>query len=470
MTAVNGLFLSWAASSSIGIDGHAVPEAAMVQQIDRIRHSLADAGIGPGHLLLLDQADPLELIATLLAGWESGTWLLPVNQRWLVGEREQLRDRFAAAAIIGPGGQVVRGASNRLDLDGGGVVLMTSGTTGQPKAAVIQLEALVRSARAAAMHFNVVPGTCWGAPTPLWHIAGIAALVRCVGAGASFRSYRKWDPAIVMGDIQAGKVSHLSLVPTMLLDLVSRTDVAALATLDAILLGGAAASPTLLEQVAQLGLPVRHSYGMTETSAVVAVVNQVLDDFAQPLDGVRFGLESPDDDGVGILRVHSPWLFAGYLDDDLSTDRSVIQDGWFETGDFACLDCTGRVRIVDRRSDLIISGGENIYPSEVENVLCRLPGVMQAAVFGIPDSRLGAVPAALVKSDKKISDKSLEIMYKILAQYKIPEIIFGIDELPAGPGGKVSRAACRALFEQMVADPGPVNRRSWSWHRPEDRA
>jgi O-succinylbenzoic acid--CoA ligase len=230
-------------------------------------------------------------------------------------------------------------------------------------------------------------------------------------------------------------------------------------TLRAILLGGAPIPLATLAQARAAGLPVLTTYGMTETSSGVAVggaeVATLVDPAAlRPLPGAHVRVEDPDPaDGVGQISVAGPMVFAGYLGDPAATAERLA-DGWLRTGDLGSLEGDGLLRIADRREDLVISGGENVYPAEVEAVLRDHPAVVDAAVVGQADATWGSVPVAavVVTPGASVGDAELDRHCRArLAGYKVPVRFHRLLELPRNEAGKILRRELRELL--MKAPP-----------------
>jgi O-succinylbenzoic acid--CoA ligase len=336
------------------------------------------------------------------------------------------------------------------DLDAPATVLFTSGTTGRPRGAVLSQADHLASAAAWAAVLSPRPTDRWLGCLPLFHVAGLAVVIRAALWGSDLEVLRRFDVAAVAEGIATG-VSHLSLVPTQLEELLRAWgDRPAPSTLRAILLGGATIPGPLLARARGLGLPVLTTYGMTETASGVAVggadpQTRADPSALRPLPGVRLRVVDADADGVGQVEVAGDMVFAGYLGEPDTESRTVDGD-WLRTGDLGRLGTDGLLRIVDRRDDLIISGGENVYPAEVEAVLLAHPDVVEVAVVGQPDRRWGSVPvAAIVLSEgSRAGDEDLtRHCRERLAGYKVPVRFHRVSVLPRGEGGKVLRRELR---------------------------
>ncbi len=335
-------------------------------------------------------------------------------------------------------------------------LLYTSGTTGKPKGALLSRSAFFWSALASAAHLGAPSGERWLACMPLYHVGGIAILVRATLFGATVVLHDRFDPERVSRAFDADAISIASLVPTMLRRVLQvRGDAPAPAALRAILTGGAAAPLPLLEEARARGLPALPTYGLTEACSQVATlpvgVSARRDCAGVPLLGTRLAIR--DDAGTdlppgepGEICVHGPTLMNGYHRRPQETARA-LRDGWLHTGDVGTLDEDGFLRVLDRRADLVVSGGENVYPAEVEAALELLPGIAEVAVGGEPDADLGQrVVAWIVPGGGAPPDlESVRAAARArLADYKLPRALRLVDSLPRTASGKLRRAALRS--------------------------
>jgi O-succinylbenzoic acid--CoA ligase len=253
-------------------------------------------------------------------------------------------------------------------------------------------------------------------------------------------------------------VTHVSLVPAQLEDLLAfRGRRAAPEALQAILLGGGPIPAPLLQRARASGYRVLTTYGMSETASGVVAGGADAATLADPsagraLPGVELRIE-PDGtpDGSGEVLVRGAMVFAGYEGDTAAT-ASALRDGWLHTGDIGTLDEAGLLRVLYRRDDLIISGGENVYPAEVEAVLAGHPAVLEAAVYGVPDARWGAVPEAAVvlAAGAPQDEELLRHCRSRLAGYKVPRRLVHLPELPRNTFGKVRRGQLRRRAQEAT--------------------
>jgi O-succinylbenzoic acid--CoA ligase len=361
--------------------------------------------------------------------------------------------------------------SERIDPGDVFAVLFTSGTSAAPKGVCLTYGNFQASAFAAALHLELRRDDWWLACLPLFHVGGLSILMRNALLGSPVLIHERFEPDWVNQAIDQG-ITHVSLVPTMLGRLLEvRGDRPAPASLRGILLGGAAAPPLLLERARELGFRVLPSYGLTEACSQVATCSPDDPETAgDPIGSVGhalFGTEIRIADArgrplppgsEGEILVRGPTVMAGYLHDAEGTSRA-LQDGWLRTGDVGALDPTGRLRMLDRRADLIVSGGENVSPAEVEAVLREHPDVADLGVAALPDPDLGSRVAAWIvpRAGAPRRAEDLErFCRRRLAGFKVPrEFHFG-DALPRNSSGKLLRRQLPRLgWEEPTPQPDP---------------
>jgi O-succinylbenzoic acid--CoA ligase len=335
-------------------------------------------------------------------------------------------------------------------------VIYTSGTTGRPKGAVLTHGNFHWSAVASAANLGVEAGDRWLACMPLFHVGGLSILLRSAIYGTTAVIHERFDEARVARALREDGISLLSVVATMLTRIFEVDDEGYPASLRSVLLGGGPAPRPLLEAAARRGVPVLQTYGLTETASQVATLApedalRKLGSAGLPLltSTVRIEVDGgPAEPGeVGEIVVAGPTVCAGYLHRADAT-AEAIRDGWLHTGDLGYLDGEGYLYVADRRDDLIVTGGENVYPAEVESALLGLEGVRDCAVVGVPDERWGALVTAVVTGDAD-PDALAEPLRRVLAGYKVPRRFERWDEeLPRTASGKLQRHLVRARLIQ----------------------
>ncbi len=342
-------------------------------------------------------------------------------------------------------------------------IFFTSGTTGKPKGALLTFEAHIASARMAAERLGAYATDRWLLNLPLYHVGGLAIVFRAALAGAAIVLHSRFDPVQLSAAVANDGISMMSLVPTTLYRWLEHDPSPRAPHLRAILLGGAAAPPALLERARQARLPLAPTYGLTEAASQVATATpseaqRAPGSVGKPLTGNTIWIA--DEQGaklppgqIGEIVVQGPTLMRGYYRQPEATQRA-LREGALFTGDFGYQDAQGYLWVVSRREDLIVSGGENVYPAEVEAVLCSHPAVREACVFGVDDAEWGQrVAAAVVLRDGAVvkADALIGFVRERIAAYKAPRQVFFVTELPRNALGKVQRSQIRTILTAHCA-------------------
>ena len=335
-------------------------------------------------------------------------------------------------------------------------IVFTSGTTGYPKGAMLTYANHFWGATASAYHLGTFSNDRWLLCMPLYHVGGMSIVFRCCLYGTTVHLMEKFDPDRVSAVLETGHVTLVSLVPTMLNRLLETRQGGVPRSVRAILLGGAAASLALLERAYVAGWPLAVTYGLTEACSQVAtssLAEAPRGTVGKPLMFTELRIVTGEGElnhsprAVGEIIVRGPTIMQGYYRDQEAT-YEALYDGWLHTGDLGYLDEDRNLWVVDRRTDLIITGGENVYPSEVERVLSSHSGVREACVVGVPDAHWGQrVAAVIVTSDPNLNTDTLTAFCRThLASYKVPRVVWFVEELPQTASGKVKREEVRTLF------------------------
>jgi O-succinylbenzoic acid--CoA ligase len=351
-----------------------------------------------------------------------------------------------------------------LDLEAVQGIVYTSATSGRPKGALLTFGNHWWSAVGSALRLGLRPDDRWLAALPLWHVGGLAIVWRSAIYGITMVLHDGFDAGAANREIDDGAVTVVSVVATMLERmLASRGGRPFPPTLRCVLLGGGPASADLLERCRALGVPVAGTYGLTETASQVATLDpegsaRKPGSAGQPLLPTRVRVDADGREAapneIGEILVAGPTVMRGYARRPEETAQA-LRDGWLHTGDLGYLDGDGDLYVVDRRDDLIISGGENVYPAEVEAILCRHPAVADAAVVAVADAEWGqAVGAAVVlRPGASAAPEDLRAFCGgRLARYKTPRHVWFVAALPRSAGGKLLR---REIREQAPATPAP---------------
>jgi len=367
-------------------------------------------------------------VVELQRAWDDGDAVWPVDLRRSPAALRRLEEALRPAVVVDEHGERHRRQDGLPVEEGDAAVVATSGTSGEPKGVVLTHEALAASARATSERLGVDPAEDrWLACLPLAHVGGFALVVRALLTGTPVRLLAGFDAAAVAAE--AGSCTLVSLVPTAL----GRLDPAIVARFRTVLLGGSAPPPVLPPNVVT-------TYGMTETGSGV-----VYDGL--PLSGIEVRISSREE-----IWLRGPMLARAYRDGTDLRDG----DGWLRTGDAGSLTADGRLTVHGRLDDLVVSGGENVWPQAVEAVLVRHPAVADAAVAGAPDPEWGErVVAYVVPSGTPPSLGELRALVREeLGPWAAPRELVLVERLPRNAAGKLLRRELAVLDGTGEAEPG----------------
>ncbi|MGH2348344.1 MAG: o-succinylbenzoate--CoA ligase [bacterium] len=359
---------------------------------------------------------------------------------------------------------------DRVDFSAVQGIIYTSATSGRPKGVMLTFGNHWWNAIAFALHLGLNAEDCWLAVLPLYHIGGLAILWRSVICGVPVVIHESFDPDAANREIDEGGVTLVSVVSTMLQRMLeARAQRPYPPHLRCILLGGGPAPKSLIEACVHLGIPVAPTYGLTEAASQVATMRPG-DLTRKPGSAGRAVFPSEVRIEAGEILVRGPSVMAGSADRPEET-ALALRDGWLHTGDLGVLDDEGYLYVQDRGDDLIITGGENVYPSEVEAVLRDYPAIEDAGVIGLPDPAWGQVVGAAVvpRPGARISDDDLKAFCESrLARFKVPARLWVVEALPRSPAGKVLRRLVREQMperdgstERDILSAPPAVRRAW---------
>ncbi|MDN7240162.1 o-succinylbenzoate--CoA ligase [Planococcus sp. N028] len=331
-------------------------------------------------------------------------------------------------------------------------IMYTSGTTGNPKGVRQTAENHFSSAVSSALNIGFAPDDVWLCSVPLFHISGFSILMRSLVYGMGVRLHEKFDAKHSAEELCSGKVTHMSMVGVMLervLRNIEESEMTVSPRFKAILAGGGPIPVAYIKRADECGISVLQTYGMTETSSQTTTLQSAdaekkIGSSGKPLFLYQVKIDGTDTPGEkGEILIHGPQVTPGYI--GKFADRKVQKGGWFHTGDVGYMDEEGFLFVVDRRSDLIVSGGENIYPAEIEKVLLAHPAVREAGVCGVPNDEWGEVPAAYVVLNKEIDrEELLDFCRGQLASYKLPKSIKEVESLPRNASNKLLRRELKA--------------------------
>jgi o-succinylbenzoate---CoA ligase len=349
-----------------------------------------------------------------------------------------------------------------VDTEQEATVVFSSGSSGQPKGVILTYVNHYFNAAGSNENIRLTTDDCWLLSLPLCHVGGLSILFRAALAGASAYLMPRFDTDDANVLVDSEVITHLSLVPTMLAELLRhRRNRPLPPSLDAILLGGAPASQRLIEQSKTLNLPLLTSYGLTEAGSQVCTLSSAdspdkLNTAGRPLKYREVKIVDADGQlascgSSGEICVRGEVLFRGYLDNSNPFDA----DGWFQTGDFGYLDPEGYLTVLGRKDDMIISGGENIYPREIELVAETFTGVEECAVIGIADDKWGVRPVLFVATlapDRFDLASLRNHLQRHLARIKMPDAVLAVDALPRLGIGKVDKGKLAELYATWAAN------------------
>ena len=352
----------------------------------------------------------------------------------------------------------------------------TSGTTGRPKGVMLTHKNVCLHALGTIAELKLVDSDVWGHIAPMFHLADAWATFAITWVGARHVMLDQFEPEAVMATIEQQRITLSNLIPTMLNLMIKHSKVADFdySSLRVILSGGAPIAPQVVKSITEaFSCDYIQTYGMTETSPYLtfSILKKHLQSLppeeqlkfksrtGRPFMGVDLKVVdetgvpvTADDQQVGEIWVRGDTVTPGYWNLPQETE-SAFTEGWLHTGDLAVVDGEGYVNIVDRRKDMIVTGGENVYSTEVENVLYMHPKVLEAAVFGVPDEKWGeAVTAAVVlrQNESATEQEIIQFCREYQAAYKTPKTIIFLDELPKTGSGKITKKALRDPYWNLA--------------------
>jgi len=423
---------------------------------------LRAAGFVPGNRIGVISPNRPALAALIGAAGLAGCTLVLINHRLAPGERAALHARLALTAVLAgdaaglalPGAQALPGifppvgatpAPTPLADDAPALVVATSGSSAAPKLVRLSAGALRAAATAAVARLGLDRACTWLTCLPLDHIGGAMTVLRAAWSGCALALHERFAVDAVDADVAVG-ASGLGLVPTMLHRLVvARGTRPWPATLRLILVGGAPLADDLATACARLGLAASASYGLSEAGSQVCTLlpHQARGGVGWPLPGIDVRVCAT----TGVIAVRGAGLFSGY-EEHGEVVAPHASGAWFVTGDLGRIDADGRVHVLGRADEVLISGGEKVSPSEVESVLLGHPAIAEAAVCGLPDAQWGAlVGALLVAAGEPPDDVDFaDWLARHLSAFKRPRRWRWVAALPRGALGKLQRGALPALL------------------------
>ncbi|WP_327397345.1 acyl-CoA synthetase [Streptomyces phaeochromogenes] len=465
--------------------------AGLYERTTRLAHALRDSGVRRGDRIAYLGPNHPSYLETLFAAGTLGAVFVPLNTRLAAPELAyQLTDSGAKALVYGPSfAGLVAGLPGNSDVrtyvevgaeydqllgaasdeaidepviaDDTCIIMYTSGTTGRPKGAMLTHGNLTWNAVNVLVDQDLIADERALVSAPLFHTAGLNMLTLPVLLkGGTCVLVEAFDPAATFDLIERHRITFMFGVPTMFEHVARhpRWADADLSSLRMLSCGGSPVPTPLIAAYQERGLTFLQGYGMTEASpgvlfldaehAVTKAGSAGVPHFFSDVRVVRLDLTPAETGETGEVVVRGPHVMPGYwgLPDETA---AVFHDGWFRSGDAARIDEDGYVTIVDRIKDMIISGGENIYPAEIEDQLLAHPDIVECAVIGVPDEKWGEVPRAVVVPREDVAldpDEVLASLAGRLAKYKIPKSVVLADELPRTASGKLLKSRVRKRY------------------------
>jgi o-succinylbenzoate---CoA ligase len=415
--------------------------------------------INQGDISAIVSGNNIDFIILLFALWRLGAVPVPINIRLNDSETESLI-RFLKPSFIfrGADNVVIQDNFKTSDENDTALILFTSGTSGNPKGVQLSFSNLKASFENGNSVLNHQPGDKWIASLPFYHIGGFSIITRALLSGASIVIPASSKTDDLADSIIKHKPAFLSLVSTQLKRLI-KIGIKPGNELRCVLLGGGYIEDTLVEEAVKEGWPIAKVYGSTETSSLISFVDCTKDNNKKSSGGkpladnqifiVNKSKEILPCNNNGEIAVKSESCAKGYYDNPTETDNKFIK-GIYYTGDYGYIDDDGYLFIESRMDDLIISGGENINPFEIEAALTEFPGILNASVFGMEDDEWGYIVTAAIITQPgfNISETELKkfLLNKISA-YKVPRKYYFLNEFPVSPLGKVQKNKLREIVK-----------------------
>jgi long-chain acyl-CoA synthetase len=460
---------------AIADDAVALDNAAFADRVARAAALLARLGVGAGDVVAIALPNRVELVVSLFAAWRLGAAATPVNPSLTRAEMQYQVDDAHAKVVIGDGLELgapvvevgaladeppLHAAPVEVPSDALALLIYTSGTTGKPKGVMLDHANIAAMCDMTRVALGVTAADHSLLVLPLFHVNGIViGSLMPLLAGGRVTIAGRFSPKTFFGLVERIRPTYFSAVPAIYAMLTSlpEAETADTSSLRLVVCGAAPMPAELIARVeSTLGVVLVEGYGLSEGTCASTL---------NPYDGVRKpgtvglplagqGVRVVDDLGRplrqgerGEVVIRGANVMRGYLNRPADTAKTIV-DGWLHTGDVGIFDEDGYLRIVDRIKDMIIRGGENIYPKEIETALYGHEGVLEAAVVGRPDDVLGEVVVAYValRPGTEVSvDQLHDLCAEQLAKYKRPVLIEVLNELPKNPVGKIDKPALRSL-------------------------
>ncbi len=484
--------------AALTFEGSTWTYAEFLERIDRFAGALIAGGVAKGDRVAYIGLNHPAFFVTLFAASRVGATFVPLNFRltgpeltFIVGDAgatvmvadamhkdliDSVRDdlpcnRYFGVEAAGEGWEAfdeVLDAATAIDEpvptsgDDIALIMYTSGTTGQPKGAMLTHHNLAWNNINALHAIDLGTDEIGLVVAPLFHIGGLNVTTLVVWhKGGEIVLHRGFDPVAVLEAIPAHGITNMFGVPAMFLFMsqLPQFETTDFSSIRVVVVGGAPVPEPLTKLYLAKGVPFAQGYGLTETAPMATFL---LPDYALTKVGsagfapMYTQVKTFDSEGAetptgerGEICIKGPNVMAGYWNRPDATAEAIDSEGWFHSGDLGYFDDDGFLFVVDRLKDMVISGGENVYPAEVESALYEHPAIREVAVIGMPDERWGEAVTAVVALDEGAEltlDELREFGEQHLAKFKLPTRLHLIDELPRNPAGKVLKFELRTTF------------------------
>ncbi len=486
-------------------EGRSVTYGELSQRTDRIASGLVAAGYGVGDRVAYLARNATEFWELFFGATKAGVAIVPLNFRlsadevdWILGDcdpvavlvEDQLTDLvpagFTGQRLVFTQGDdqppVPNGWASyeawlaeqdptdpHRDARGEDLLslMYSSGTTGRPKGVTTTVDAMLWAVDAFASLFDVSENTVSLVPTPYYHIAAGGWSLISLAHGGRIIQFTEVTPQNMLGLMVGHRATHVIMVPTVMQLFIASPEAsqADYSSVEHLVYGGSPISETVMVGAQKVfGAQLSQSYGLTETIGVTTFLrpddhvvgpDSKLRSAGRAVPGLEVKIVDPDTGKdcptgeVGEVVTRGPGVTQAYWRNPEATAEAFWPDGWFRTGDAGYMDADGYVFLKDRIKDLLMSGGENIYPAEVENAIMAHPDVAEVAVIGAPSEKWGETPIAIVVPKPGATIEEAELIAftrERLAHYKCPTSVALVTELPRNPSGKVLKRELRAPY------------------------
>jgi len=456
--------------------------------VDAAAEQLAEHGVGHGSVVAIMLPNRVELLVAMVAAWRLGAAATPINPVFTANEADYQIDDAGSVLVVNVGPEAPTGGRPSIavdelrrtrqrsgslpepftTVDDTALLIYTSGSTGRPKGVVLNHANTTAMASMMVERLGITSADHSLLVLPLFHVNAICvSFLTPISVGGQLSVQARFRPAAFLSAIEELRPTYFSAVPTIYAHLVSQPEDVVVDTTSVrfAICGAAPASKELLEATEhRFGFPLVEGYGLTEGTCA-STVNppaglRKLGTVGVALPGQTVAVMAPDGSlqpagERGEVVVRGANVMQGYLNRPEAT-AEALGDGWLHTGDVGILDEDGYLRIVDRIKDMIIRGGENIYPKEIETVLHAHPGVLDVAVVGAPDEMYGEVPVAYVAPYPGVEldvEQLVQICRDNLTKIKVPVAVHVLAELPKNAVGKTDKPTLRAI-QHPTSAPG----------------